>query len=93
MSKAKESEINITDIEPVMEEQPKTIPVPVVLEESIMMLNQNMPNLLAYDDEALENFGIVIATVRRNIKACIIALRNAEKEHAEEEKNGQNNPE
>lgn len=74
-------------------EGPKTISVQECLSNSVQMINQSMPNLLAYDDPALENFAIVIATVRRNMKACIDVLNKVEQANKEAQENGQNNPE
>lgn len=81
------------DAEVVNVEQPKTISVQECLSNSVQMINQSMPNLLAYDDPALENFAIVIATVRRNMKACIDVLNKVEQANKEAQENGQNNPE
>lgn len=81
------------DAEVVNVEQPKTISVQECLSNSVQMINQSMPNLLAYDDPALENFAIVIATVRRNMKACIDVLNKVEQANKEAQQNGQNNPE
>ena len=77
----------------VPKQEPKTISVQECLSNSVQMINQSMPNLLAYDDPALENFAIVIATVRRNMKACIDVLNKVEQANKEAQENGQNNPE
>jgi len=105
MAKAKEPEFvvegsGLTPVDEIPEgaevvnvEQPKTISVQECLSNSVQMINQSMPNLLAYDDPALENFAIVIATVRRNMKACIDVLNKVEQANKEAQENGQNNPE
>ena len=87
-------EVNeLVEEQPVPQPEPQTISVQECLSNSVQMINQSMPNLLAYDDPALENFAIVIATVRRNMKACIDVLNKVEQANKEAQQNGQNNPE
>lgn len=80
----------IPDGQQVPEE--KTISVADLLDTCVQMINHNIPNFLKYDDEELENFGVVIATVRRNIKAAVYVLREAQQKSKEAQENGQGNP-